>query len=550
MNNIKAALATLILALIIPGAQAGTTMISGSQINPNTSIMVSSITLTASGSTQGSIKTSSSIYVSSGGVTAPWFSGMHYGDGTPLTGVVHSTEASVGSTAYWTGSSTLGSLNLLRDGPTSLTTISSFSASALSIGVSTLVVNNGRVGIGTMTPVALFQAGGMSILATGELQSAGPGKGTVTGNARGGYGAVDLQVLRNAATQVASGDASVISGGRYNAASTLYGGGTVSGGEYNAVSGYFDNTIGGGVNNTAYDNNGSSGDGAGGATVGGGGANAAICDWCTVAGGHGNTASRDGAAQGGSFVGGGSANTASGSRATIAGGYGNAATGAYSFVGGGGGNGASGLNAVIPGGWQNTANGGYSFSGGRRAHSDHDGAFVWSDGYPSGTTHYYDHGENTFNAHNQGGAYFDGVVSTYSIITSSGILVGGSVVASGFKGDGSDLTKIPVKIVTPSNGALGQGATFYSFISDGDIHLSKMSVILRDAGEDAGSTEWRCGGASYLSVTTDISTVIGLPQMSVGDASFSLGQSLSCAIFSSTQPITPTGVIELVYTKN
>jgi hypothetical protein len=177
------------------------------------------------------------------------------------------------------------------------------------------------------------------------------------GNPRGLH-AVDLQSARTAATQVASGDYSVIGGGRDNTSSS------------------------GGLQNTA------SGPGA---TVGGGatppaailpplaGAQATppaailpplagaaqhrqrrSCHrWrgraATVGGGGGNTASGDYAT-----VGGGQLNTASGYIATVGGGYQNTASDWYATVGGGALNTASRGGATVGGGQGNTASGSYS----------------------------------------------------------------------------------------------------------------------------------------------------------------------------------------------
>jgi hypothetical protein len=95
-----------------------------------------------------------------------------------------------------------------------------------------------------------------------------------------GLHAVDLQSARSAATQVASGDYSVISGGRDNTASGVYYA-TVGGGRGNTASGW-GATVGGGGFNTASRTH---------ATVGGGERNTASGDAATVGGGDGNTAS-------------------------------------------------------------------------------------------------------------------------------------------------------------------------------------------------------------------------------------------------------------------
>jgi hypothetical protein len=132
------------------------------------------------------------------------------------------------------------------------------------------------------------------------------------GNQRGLH-AVDLQSARIAATQVASGDYSVIGGGLNNTASGLIA------------------TVGGGFHNTASGSH---------ATVGGGFQNTASGTHATVGGGQNNTASDN--------------------YATVGGGLQNAASATAATVGGGRGNTASGLCSVVPGGLSNTANGAYN----------------------------------------------------------------------------------------------------------------------------------------------------------------------------------------------
>ena len=161
------------------------------------------------------------------------------------------------------------------------------------------------------------------------------------GNQRGLH-AVDLQSARSAATQVASGNYSVIGGGGFNTASGA--GATVGGGVQNTASGLYA-TVGGGVQNTA------SGESA---TVGGGSSNTASDQYATVGGGYLNTAGYI------ATVGGGQANTASGLVATVGGGVFNTASGWYATVGGGNQNTASGDAATVGGGFQNDASGEYS----------------------------------------------------------------------------------------------------------------------------------------------------------------------------------------------
>lgn len=131
----------------------------------------------------------------------------------------------------------------------------------------------------------------------GAVQASGSG-----GNARGAR-AVDLQVIRSLATQVASGIESVVAGGNSNLAS-----GT-------------DAAIGGGFTNIASGEQ---------STVAGGVSNQATDDFATVGGGDGNIATA--------------------LSAVVAGGHSNNASGIYSAISGGNDNMASGRNSTIPGG--------------------------------------------------------------------------------------------------------------------------------------------------------------------------------------------------------
>ena len=123
------------------------------------------------------------------------------------------------------------------------------------------------------------------------------------GNTRGQH-AVDLQIVRAANTQVASGHVSTVGGGRGNTASGSYS--TIGGGDANTASGSY-STIGGGTYNTASGYV---------STVGGGEGNTASGSRSTVGGGQENTASAYA-----STVSGGYANTASAQYSTVVGGY-------------------------------------------------------------------------------------------------------------------------------------------------------------------------------------------------------------------------------------
>lgn len=177
---------------------------------------------------------------------------------------------------------------------------------------------------------------------TGAILAQIPDSTATGGNKRGTY-AVDLQRVRNAATQVASGAQATISGGGRNTASGLYN--TVSGGYNSTASGDYA-TVSGGLTNSA----------AAYGTVGGGTANAASGGYSTIAGGFTGTASTTACT-----IGGGSSNTASGAYATVSGGYVNTASGAHAVVSGGDTNTASGSVGTVSGGKSNSATGTYSW---------------------------------------------------------------------------------------------------------------------------------------------------------------------------------------------
>ena len=112
--------------------------------------------------------------------------------------------------------------------------------------------------------------------------------GTLTGGNARGARAIDHQISRNAATQVASGTDALICGGNNNTASNQLS--IVVGGASNASTGYI-SFVGGGQLNTSSSNY---------STVAGGNSNTASATWSTISGGQSNTASGSH-----SFVGGG-----------------------------------------------------------------------------------------------------------------------------------------------------------------------------------------------------------------------------------------------------
>jgi len=174
-----------------------------------------------------------------------------------------------------------------------------------------------------------------------------------TGNARGEY-AVDLQQARSLDTQAATGNHSVIGGGRANIAAGLYS--TTTGGElgtlynsYGTVVGGWSNyssfhraAIGGGYDNTV--------DAAGSAAIIGGGYTNSVANLCgTVGGGANNAVTGDYAT-----ISGGRVNDITANYSTVGGGYDNNVTAIYGAIGGGRENNDSNLYGIISGGYGNS----------------------------------------------------------------------------------------------------------------------------------------------------------------------------------------------------
>lgn len=174
---------------------------------------------------------------------------------------------------------------------------------------------------------------------TGSLLAQTPDNTATGGNKRGTY-AVDWQMQRAAATQVASGANAAILSGYNNTAS----------GAQSAVLGGYNNVASGAQS-----------------AVRGGRDNTASGVLSAVAGGFGNTVSSTASVVVGggnnsitvtySFIGAGSSNTVSGDYSGILAGSSNTASGANSGVGGGSQNTASGENSFIPGGRDGTTRG-------------------------------------------------------------------------------------------------------------------------------------------------------------------------------------------------
>lgn len=172
------------------------------------------------------------------------------------------------------------------------------------------------------------------------------------GNARGAN-AVDLQIVRSGAAQVASGAGATIGGGSRNIASASEA--TVGGGFGNVASGV-QAAVGGGNGNNAQGDRAAIGGGNGNAAsgteavIGGGAVNIALADYTTIGGGISNNASADEAT-----IGGGSFNAASGVQSTVGGGQNNNAQGLRNTIGGGIDNRTFDANSTVGGGSGNTA---------------------------------------------------------------------------------------------------------------------------------------------------------------------------------------------------
>ncbi|MFB3924265.1 MAG: tail fiber domain-containing protein [Terriglobia bacterium] len=209
-----------------------------------------------------------------------------------------------------------------------------------------------------------------------------------------------------------------------------------------------------------------------GAAIGGGGNaglgfNRVTDDFSTVAGGVNNQAgdnaeSADNAAF--ATVGGGADNTASGAKSTVAGGNHNEANSNDSTVGGGEHNLAGAYAATVPGGSYNQALGEHSFAAGYHAKAIEVGTFVWGD--RSTDDDVSSTGNNQFVVRAQGGGFF-----------SNDLMVGGTVAASGFSGDGSGLTNIPSGALAFAPAVLGGTNNF-----SGDQSISGNLTTTGQAG--------------------------------------------------------------------
>lgn len=221
--------------------------------------------------------------------------------------------------------------------------IKSFPALPLTGGTDVADNRIARLDGATGLPIPM-QSSRVTVTDTGAIRADGSG-----GNARG-TDAVDLQVARAGATQVASGTQSFVGGGQNNTASTT--GSVVVGGDSNEAKTNNRTAVVGGINNDATGLE---------AFVGGGNTNVASGSQSAVVGGNTNIASgSQSAVVGGNlnqaqgqnnFIGGGFTNVSADQYSTISGGFTNTVISGFgAVIGGGSTNEVSGSFATIPGG--------------------------------------------------------------------------------------------------------------------------------------------------------------------------------------------------------
>jgi hypothetical protein len=342
------------------------------------------------------------------------------------------------------------------------------------------------------------------------------------GNTRG-QGAVDLQSARSAATQVASGDYSVIGGGQNNTASG--GLATVGGGVGNTASDWYA-TVGGGASNTASEFA---------ATVGGGYRNTASDSGATVGGGVGNTASSDGATVGGgeqndasgglATVGGGLFNTASGDYATVGGGSQNTAGGQYATVGGGEGNTARGKYPTVGGGQNNTASAsGATVGGGFTNTASGKGATVGGGGNNTASGWYATVGGGAGNTASGGLATVGG--GSQNTASDSGATVGGGE-GNTARGPyatvgGGALNTASGQYATVGGGGENIASDKYATVGGGDINTASgvAATVGGGSGNTASGQYATVGGGYGNTASGDYSAIPGGYNLQVGTRSF------------------------------
>jgi len=220
---------------------------------------------------------------------------------------------------------------------------------------------------------------------TGFITASIPNGTISNGNCRGDN-AVDWQIDRSTASQVASGSHAFMGAGTDSTVSGAYG--AVVAGSSNLVSGVRAAIIGGQDNNALGNytfigggrNLTAGGSGTGAFTIGGQNSQATGA-YSGVLGGSGHNCFGDGSI----ILGGDQMSISGGTNSVIAGGGNNNIVGNNCFISGGANNTASGNQSVIIG-TSCQVTGSYSFGAGRGSTITQDGCFVWTDSSGSGVS--------------------------------------------------------------------------------------------------------------------------------------------------------------------
>jgi hypothetical protein len=264
-------------------------------------------------------------------------------------------------------------------------------------------------------------------------------------------------------------------------------------------------TVGGGYQNTAGNDSGTTTD-AWMATVAGGYKNVASGTIATVGGGFNNTVSTSGGTIAGgqqntagsfAFVGGGQTNFATGGASTVGGGGSNDATGAQATVGGGANNTASGPSATVVGGQANVASGGdatvvggsgntaagnNSLAGGSNAQANANGCFTWGD--TSTTQPISCTTANTWLARTTGGVIFVTGVNTGTGAPTAGVQVaagGGSWSSLSDRNVKKDVTPVDPQAVLAAVDRMPVSTWRYKTEVSGAQHMGPMAQDFRAA---------------------------------------------------------------------